>query len=376
MATPAVPPGIQPSPPQIHRSLSEPPPSHQPDPHDPMNFEYPDLHGSVHAVFDTQLPGGAVDSPTQASQEEPDGSGSGGLPPTSRRAEKAPCRDPPSFGLFGASQDRTQDLFFPPTIGSRDRTRLPEPTSPLPYLVQLNAMIPGKFENVYHRFHDVDSALAKANSRLDCLYHQQEMLQETLLNAVNASLRSTEHMRAEFNNLTKAFNHREPPARATISPALPLPRKPTVPPNPTRPSAPRTATDTLIVPEVVITTPAGSSHPPTLGTTPSATPAPPTSSSTRTRLPRKSAEGPKNYVEKPLTPSPHSSPDPLNPPTIAGPSRSAPSYASAAASGGAFQPVISRRNRNHRNRTPRPASSPPMRKQDNSSPSAATTRSL
>ena len=38
MATHAVPPDIQPSSLQVHRSHSEPPPSHQPDPLDPMNL--------------------------------------------------------------------------------------------------------------------------------------------------------------------------------------------------------------------------------------------------------------------------------------------------------------------------------------------------
>ena len=135
-ATLAVPPDIQPPSPQVHRSHSEPPPSHHPDPLDPMNFDYPDLGGSVHTVFDTQLPGAASD-PTQSSQDsQEEHTGSGGLPPTSRRAEKAPARDPPSFGLFGASQDRTQNLFFSPTAGSFNPDRLPEPSSPLPYLVQ------------------------------------------------------------------------------------------------------------------------------------------------------------------------------------------------------------------------------------------------
>ena len=131
MATPAVPPDIQPQMPRVPRSHSEPPPSHQPDPLDPRNFDYPDLGGSIHAVFDTQLPSATID-PTQSSQvsqEEPRITGPGGLPPTSRRrAEKAPAPDPPSFGLFGASQDRTQDLSFLPAISSQNRSVLPEPT--------------------------------------------------------------------------------------------------------------------------------------------------------------------------------------------------------------------------------------------------------
>ena len=117
-----------------------------------MNFDYPDLGGSVHAVFDTQLPEAAID-PTQSSQDSQEGprnSGSGGLPPTSRRAEKAPAQNPPSFGLFGASQDRTQDLFFPPTVGSINPNKLPEPASPMPYLVQTCAKLPGYFENIDH----------------------------------------------------------------------------------------------------------------------------------------------------------------------------------------------------------------------------------
>ena len=366
MAAPAIPPGTQPSSPQIHRSLSEPPPSHQPDPLDPMNYEYPDLAGSVHAVFDTQLPGAAID-PTQSSQnshDEPGDSGSGGLPPSpprpSRRAEKAPARDPPSFGLFGASQDRTQDLFFPPTIGSQNRFVLPEPTSPLPYLVQVTATLPGRFENISRRFQDVEAALHKCNARVDSTYHLHETLHEAQMEASNKCYRIMEHILSEFNNLVSALNQGRRPTR----PPTPLPNRPAPPtahptarttepihaPPPAVTHSPTDATNLLAVPEVVITAPARPPLP-TSG---------PSTAATRTRLPRKSAEGPKNYVDKPLTPSPQSSPDPLNPPTVAGPSRPAPNYAAAAAAGGAFQPVISRRNRNHRNRSSRTtAGSPP-----------------
>ena len=136
-----------------------------------MNFDYPDLGGSVHAVFDTQLPGAAID-PTQSSQDsQEEHTDSGGLPPTSRRAEKAPARDPPSFGLFGASQDRTQNLFFLPTAGSFNPDRLPEPTSPLTYLVQAFAKMPGNFENIGHRFQNIESAITKCNTRIDAVYH-------------------------------------------------------------------------------------------------------------------------------------------------------------------------------------------------------------
>ena len=292
-----------------------------------MNFEYPDLAGSVHAVFDTQLPGAAID-PTQDSQEEQEVTGSGGLPPTSRRAEKAPARDPPSFGLFGASQDRTQDLFFPPTVGSRDRSKLPEPTSPLPYLVQLNASLPGRFESISHRFHDIDAALLKCNARIESVYRLHETLHEAQMEATNLCTRSLIGMQKEFTKLLDALN-KESRSPRPIRPATPLPsRLPAPPPVVARPSPPAPAalaTSTPGVPLVVITAPTQ--------TAPAPAPAPAlTTPSTRARLPRKSAEGPKNYVDKPLTPSPHSSPDPLNPPTVAGPS----SYAAAAAAGGSF----------------------------------------
>ena len=139
----------------------------------------------------------------------------------------------------------------------------------------------------------------------------------------------------------------------TARPATPLPPRPRA----AAASGSHPVAPTASVPLLVITAPARD-HPIVVAPAPPASgPAP----STRTRLLRKSAVGPKNYVDKPPTPSPQSSPDPLNPPTVAEPSRRAPSYASAAATGGAFQPVVSRRNRNHRNRTPKPASptSPP-----------------
>ena len=129
-----------------------------------MNFDYPNLGGSIHVVWDTQLPGATID-PTQSlqvSHEEPRITGPRGLPPTSRRrAEKAPARDPPSFGLFGASQDGTQDLFFLPTIGSQNQSVLPEPISPLPFLVQLNTTRRGRFKSNSHRFHVLVAALIK-----------------------------------------------------------------------------------------------------------------------------------------------------------------------------------------------------------------------
>lgn len=275
------------------------------------------------------------------SQEEPEVTGSGSLPPTSRRAEKAPTRVPPSFGLFGTSQDRTQDLFFPPTIGSQSQAALPEPTSPLPYLVQLNASLPRRFESISHRFQDMEAALLKCNTRVESVYRLHETLHEAQIQGTNKCLRVMEHMLSEFNNLVIAVNqgrHPTHPAR----PATPLPPRPRTAPT-TTPRPPASP------PRVVIT---ASTQVALLF------PAQPTSThSTRTRLPLKSAEGPKNYVDKPLTPSQQSSPDPLNTPTVAGPSGAAPSYASAAATGGAFQPVISCRNRNHRNRSSRP--SPP-----------------
>ena len=120
------------------------------------------------------------------------------------------------------------------------------------------------------------------------------------------------------------------------------PQPPASLPAPTPRSAPR---DT--VPVVVVAT--------TAGETPVALPLP---DSRRQCLPRRSAEGPKSYVDKPLTPSPQSSSDPLNPSTVAGPSRATPSYASAAVTGGAFQTVITRHNRNHRNRSGQPPSPP------------------
>ena len=235
-----------------------------------MNFEYPDLAGSVHAVFDTQLPGAAID-PTQSSQNshgEPEASGSGGLPPTlrpSRRAEKAPARDPPSFGLFGASQDRTQDLFFPPTIGSQNRSVLPEPTSPLPYLIQVATTLPGRFENISHRFQDVEAALHKCNARVDSTYHLHETLHEAQMEASNKCYRIMEHILSEFNNLVSALNQ----GRRPTHPVTPLPARPAIPlsppgarptePGQAPPSAvaptPPTAPAPLAIPEVVITPP-------------------------------------------------------------------------------------------------------------------------
>ena len=206
-----------------------------------------------------------------------------------------------------------------------------------------------------------EAALHKCNTRIESVYHLHETLHEAQMQGTNKCLRVMEHMLSEFNNLVTALNQGRHPAHPTTRPQTPLPPIPPVPSSNTRihrPSAPVPASAPApvapppVIPLVVITGP---------NQTPSA-PAP-----TRTRLPRKSAEGPKNYVDKPLTPSPQSSPDPLNPPTVAGPSRTAPSYASAAATGGSFQPVINRRNRNHRNRTtgaPRapPTSSPPNNK--------------
>ena len=270
----------------------------------------------------------------------------GGLPPTSRRAENAPARDPLSFGLFGASQDRTQDLFFHPTIGSRDRSKLPEPTSPLPYLVQLNATLPGRLESISHRFQDIDPALLKCNARIESVYHLHQTLHEAQMEATNLCTRSLVHMQKELAKLVATLNQGTVAPRPA-RPGTPLPSRlpaPTAahppPPAPIAPAAPNP-----VIPLVVITTPTQTTSAPT--------------PSTRARLPRKSAEGPKNYVDKPLTLSPQSSADPLNPPTIAGPSRSAPSYAAAAATGGAFQPVIARRNQNHWNRSSRTATGPP-----------------
>ena len=277
MATPDVPPDIQPSSLQVPRSHSEPPPSHQPDPLDPMNFEYPDLGGSVHAVFDTQLPGAAID-PTQSSQdsqEEPGRTGSGGLPPTSRRTEKAPAQNPPSFGLFGTSQDRTQDLFFPPTVGSLNPNRLPEPTSPLPYLVQACAKLLGHFGNIEHRFQDIESALAKCNSRVDSAYHLLQTYHEEQMTVSNDCLRALKDILTEVRR----------PA-PTARPATPLPPRPRA----AAASGSHPVAPTASVPLVVITAPTRD-HPVVVAPAPPASgPAP----STCTRFLRKSAEGPKN----------------------------------------------------------------------------------
>ena len=108
-----------------------------------MNFDYPDLDSSVHAVFDTQLPGAAIDpTNTQYSQEAPVDTRFGDQPPASHCAENAPTSDCPSFVLFGVSEDPTQELIFPPTIGSKNKFMLPEPTRCLPYLMHITTTLP------------------------------------------------------------------------------------------------------------------------------------------------------------------------------------------------------------------------------------------
>ena len=312
----------------IHDST---PPSHQAD---PMNYEYPDLGGSVHAIFETQLPGAAIDSPsqTQTSVMSPNAA-------ANRRAEKAPAKEPeaPSFGLFGnttpSSRDRTQLPFFPATIGSARNSPAPEPATAEQTMMVAICKTTGLMEIFNHKIDDLTNQSYKTNARVNLLSHAMEEVIETL----NKNL-------VAFERLQKTIDtQNRPPTR----PAIPLPQKP--------------------VPEVVIvrnraTTqgnpPAAPTAPAATITPPNAPPAPPTVATTRPIPHRKAREGPKIYLDKPLTPDPIPTDNRsanTNPP-VAVPSK--PSYAQAAT--GEFQPVI-RKNRNHRNRptsSRTPANSP------------------
>ena len=286
-----------------------------------MNYEYPDLGGSVHAIFDTQLPGADIDSPSQSQETI--------MSPTTaanRRAEKAPAQNPnpPSFGLFNtvsySSRDRTQEPFFPATIGSINRdSAAPQPATAHQTMMVAICKTTGLMEIFNHKIDDLYNNSIKTNARVNLLSHAMEEVIETL----NKNL-------VAFEKLQRTLDSKGAPTRqpAATRPAIPLPTKP--------------------IPEVVIVRPRP------------AQPAPRTTepsidvTSKRSAPPRKAKEGPKNYVDKPLTP-PHHSSTPNTNPAGEGPSRI--SYAAAAE--GEFQPVI-RKNRNHRNRTSTttPANSP------------------
>ena len=175
--------------------------------------------------------------------------GFGGLPPTYRRAKKAPACGPPSFGMFGASQDRTQDLFFPPTVGSYNPERLPEPTSPLPFLVQACSKLPGYFENISHRLQGNESAVAKCNSRIDAVYYFLQINHEKQTTVSNECLRL-------LGAISEMLNNRPTVAAQPISPLLerPAPLASTRPQHPVQlpAPAPRSAPHNT-VPVVVVT---------------------------------------------------------------------------------------------------------------------------
>ena len=242
-----------------------------------------------------------------------------------RRAEKAPARDPnpPSFGPFNtapySSRDRTQEPFFPATIGSiGHNSPAPEPATAYQTMIVAICKTTGLMEMFNHKIDDLYNSSIKTNACVNLLSHAMEEVIETL----NKNL-------IAFEKLQKTLDSR------TASNPIALPRlQAPLPPKP--------------VPEVVIVRPCPAINPPhQKETTPTETPAAPPSHPTRTAPPRKAKEGPKNYIDKPLTP-------PTNP-AGEGPSRM--SYAAAAE--GEFQPVV-RKNRNHRNRTSRstPASTP------------------
>ena len=311
------------------------PPSHQAD---PMNYEYPDLDGSVHAIFETQLPGAAIDSPSQTQTSVMSQNAA-----ANRRAEKAPAKEPepPAFGLFEkstpSSRDRTQLPFFPATIGSARNSPAPEPATAEQTMMVAICKTTGLMEIFNHKIDDLTNQSYKTNARVNLLSHAMEEIIETL----NKNL-------VAFDKLQKTISNQNSTHRPPTKPAIPLPQKP--------------------IPEVVIvrnrTTTQVTSPPnpptahvaPITTTTPHAPPTTHTPAATRPIPHRKAREGPKIYLDKPLTPDANpSTPDAIIP-SNAGPSK--PSYAQAAT--GEFQPVI-RKNRNHRNRptpTRTPANSP------------------
>lgn len=177
-----------------------------------MNYDYPNLGGSVHAIFDTQLPGAAIDSPSQSqvsvmnSQEA-----------ATRRADKAPARDPhpPSFGHFettpDSSQDRTQLPFFPATIGSiRNTSSAPEPATANQTMMVAICKTTGLMELFTHKINDLNASNLKIGARVNLLSHAMEEVIETL----NKNL-------VAFNLLQKSLDNRTAPRSA-----IPLPPKP------------------------------------------------------------------------------------------------------------------------------------------------------
>ena len=268
------------------------PPSHQPD---PMNYDYPDLGRSVHAIFDTQLPGAAIDSPSQSQTSVMNTQDA-----AARRAEKAPAKDPspPSFGLFetapDSSRDRTQLPFFPATIGSiRHNSPAPEPATAHQTMMVAICKTTGLMEIFNHKINDLTASNQKINARVNLLSHAIEEVIETL----NKNL-------VAFDRLQKSLDNRNAPKPQR--PAIPIPNKP--------------------VPEVVIIQPARpppaqapappatapTTSPANTGNTTAATRTAPhraapantgtTTAATRTVPHRAAREGTKNYVDKPLTP--------------------------------------------------------------------------
>ena len=246
-----------------------------------------------------------------------------------RHAKKAPAYDPlpPSFGPFNAapysSRDRTQEPFFPATIGSLGRNSpAPKPATAHQTMMVAICKTTGLMEMFNHKIDDLYNNSIKTNARVNLLSHAMEEVIETL----NKNL-------VAFENLQKSINTRmEAPSHPATRPVMPLPPKPILEVVITRPRPTQT--------EPVQTAPA----PPNPPTNPA-----PQAQPKRSAPPRKAKEGPKNYVDKPLTPPLHTS--------TAGEGPSRLSYATVAE--GEFQPVI-RKNRNHRNRTPQstPANSP------------------
>lgn len=193
-----------------------------------MNYDYPDLGGSVHAIFDTQLPGAAIDSPSQTQD-----SIMSLTTAANRRAEKAPAQNPnpPSFSAFNevpySSCDRTQEPLFPATIGSiSQNSDAPEPATAHQTMMVAICKTTGLMEIFNHKIDNLYNNSIKTNARVNLLSHAMEEVIETR----NKNL-------IAFEKLQRTLDDGNTPTRPATMPHLPVP----LPPKP--------------VPEVVITRP-------------------------------------------------------------------------------------------------------------------------
>ena len=180
-----------------------------------MNFDYPDLGGSIHVTFDTQLPGAAIDSPSQ-SQESVWSSQS----TAHRPAKKAPAQEPnpPSFGLFNklpySSGDRTQEPFFPAMISSiGHKSPASEPTSVHQIMMVAICKTTSLIEMFNHKIDDLNNNSIKTNPRVNLLSHAMEEVILTLNKNLHA-----------FEKLQKTLEGQKP--TSVPCPTMPLPSKP------------------------------------------------------------------------------------------------------------------------------------------------------